>query len=58
MLDIESGTSSMLAKAMGYATEQDAQAGTSYLPFATDERDMNYYPTVSPVAAGGYFWVF
>jgi hypothetical protein len=22
------------------------------------DRDLNYYPTVSPVAAGGYFWVF
>ena len=22
------------------------------------DRDLNYYPTISPVAAGGYFWVF
>jgi hypothetical protein len=22
------------------------------------DQDLNYYPTVSPVAAGGYFWAF
>jgi hypothetical protein len=58
LADIAAGGATMLAKAMGYATPADAASRTSYLPFATDELDMNYYPTVSPVAAGGYFWVF
>jgi hypothetical protein len=59
MLDVESGTSTLLAKAMGFATPKDADSNTSYLPFgASEETHHNYYPTVSPVAAGGYFWVF
>jgi hypothetical protein len=58
ILDLASSKATMLAQAMGYATEQDAASGTSYLPFASVEKNMNYYPTASPVAAGGYFWVF
>jgi hypothetical protein len=59
LVDVASGTSTLLAKAMGFATPQDATAGTTYLPFgAAEETHHNYYPTVSPVAAGGYFWVF
>jgi hypothetical protein len=58
VLDLASGKEVVLAKAMGYASEADAASGKSYLPYATDELNMNYYPTVSPVAAGGYFWVF
>lgn len=27
-------------------------------PLTTRDQHLNYYPTVSPVAAGGYFWVF
>lgn len=52
------GTPVMLAKAMGYATEQDAVSGNSYLQFGAEELDQNYYPTVQPVSGGGYFWVF
>jgi hypothetical protein len=52
-------TGTLLAKAMGFATPQDATSNDSYLPFgAAEETHHNYYPTVSPVAAGGYFWVF
>ena len=43
---------------MGYATPQDAAAGKTYLPFADEELHHSYFPTVSPVAAGGYYWVF
>jgi hypothetical protein len=43
---------------MGYNTPADAASGTTYLPFGTEELHHNYFPTVSPVAAGGYFWVF
>jgi hypothetical protein len=59
ILDLSSGTSTILAQAMGFATPQDATSGNTYLPFgASEETQHNYYPTVSPVAAGGYFWIF
>jgi hypothetical protein len=58
IVDIASGTATVLAKAMGYNTPADAASGTTYLPFGADELHHNYFPTVSPVAAGGYFWVF
>jgi hypothetical protein len=47
-----------MARAMGYATEADAQSHTTYLPGGNDDIGKVYFPTVSPVAAGGYFWVF
>ena len=53
-----SSTVTVLAKAMGYNTPADAANNTTYLPFGADELHHNYFPTVSPVAAGGYFWVF
>jgi hypothetical protein len=56
--DVASGTTTILARAMGYATPQDAASDTTYLPFGAEELHKNYYPTVSPVAAGGYFWIF
>lgn len=58
ILDPASGSSSILAQAMGFRTPQDAVSGQTYLPFGTDELHHNFYPTVSPVAAGGYFWIF
>jgi hypothetical protein len=58
ILDLASGTSKLLGNAMGFLSEQAAQAGTTYLPFGAEELHHNFYPTVSPVAAGGYFWVF
>jgi hypothetical protein len=57
VLDIASGKSTILARAMGYATSNDAATGATYLPFGAEELKMNYYPTISPVAAGGYFWL-
>lgn len=58
-VDLATGTSKMLAKAMGFASEQNIAAGQTYLPFgAAEELHHNYYPTVAPVPAGGYFWVF
>jgi hypothetical protein len=56
--DIATGKTRMLAKAMGYASPADAQAEKSYMPFGQVELHQVYYPTISPVAAGGYFWVF
>jgi hypothetical protein len=59
ILDIASGQAKLLAKAMGFASDQDAASNKTYLPFGADEEaHHNYYPTSSPVAAGGYFWVF
>jgi hypothetical protein len=34
------------------------RAGNSYLPYPGRDEHLNFYPTGSPVAAGGYFWVF
>jgi hypothetical protein len=58
IVDIATGTVTVLAKAMGYDTPQDAASGKTYLPFGAEELKHNYFPTLSPVAAGGYFWVF
>jgi hypothetical protein len=55
--DMKTGVATILARAMGYQTPADAAAGTTYLPFGSEELQMAYYPTESPVAAGGYFWV-
>jgi hypothetical protein len=57
--DVASGTSTLLANAVGFASPADASSNTTYLPYsASDELHHNFYPTVSPVVAGGYFWVF
>ncbi|MDD9947155.1 MAG: hypothetical protein OXU20_39310 [Myxococcales bacterium] len=55
MVDLESGDLIPLARAMGY---RDRGMTDAYLPYG--ERDLNkdYIPTVSPVAAGGYYWMF
>jgi hypothetical protein len=59
ILDSASGTSTMLGEAMGFTSAANVASNTTYLPYgATEELHHNYYPTVSPVAAGGYFWVF
>ncbi len=57
--DTATGGATILAKAMGFASAADVASDTTYLPFgASEELHHNYDPTVSPVAAGGYFWVF
>ena len=52
-LDVDSGKAAPLHRANG----NDAQ-GKPYLPYGARDANKNYIPTVSPVAAGGYFWVF
>ena len=32
--------------------------GQSYMPYPGRDEHLNFYPTGSPVAAGGYFWAF
>jgi hypothetical protein len=46
-----------LAKAMGFLAPDDDDSKT-YLPFGENDLHHNYKSTVSPVASGGYFWVF
>ena len=58
IVDLASGKPVVLAHAMGFATEADVGADNTYLPFGAEELHHHYYPTVAPVAAGGYFWVF
>ncbi|HEX6244873.1 MAG TPA: hypothetical protein VFZ61_28330, partial [Polyangiales bacterium] len=57
MVDVDTKQSTLLARAMGYNTPADAAAQKTYLPHPEDI-GRAYFPTVSPVAAGGYFWVF
>lgn len=58
IVDVATGTMTILAKAMGFDKPSDAATDTTYLPFAGQDLHRNYFPTVSPVASGGYFWVF
>ena len=32
------------------------RGGSPYLPFSSRDAHLGFYPTLSPVAAGGYFW--
>jgi hypothetical protein len=58
MVDLKSGKLIWLAKAIGFQNEADLNSAKTYLPFGAAELHQHYYPTVSPVSAGGYFWVF
>jgi hypothetical protein len=55
IVDLQSGKSTILARAMGMKSTSDP---TSTTPFGATDLHQHYYPTVSPVASGGYFWVF
>jgi hypothetical protein len=48
----------LLARAMGFASVADAKQHKTFLPYGTSELRFAFYPTVAPVAAGGYFWVY
>jgi hypothetical protein len=53
MVELTSGT----VKNLNALNGRDA-SGTSYLPHGeAEENDMNYEPSVLPVAVGGYYWV-
>ncbi len=52
IVDLATMTPHALDAANGYAN------GASYLPYPGRDEHLGFYPTVSPVAAGGYFWVF
>ncbi|HKP57671.1 MAG TPA: hypothetical protein VJV78_13160 [Polyangiales bacterium] len=55
IVDLQTGKSTILAQAMGMKSPVDP---TGITPFGPADLHQHYYPTVSPVAAGGYFWVF
>lgn len=50
MVDVATGQATPLDLANGYKN------GASYLP--NNDNDLEFYSTISPVAAGGYFWAF
>ena len=52
-LDVDSGTAAPLTRAGG----KDA-SGAITLPYGERDANKDYLPTVSPVPAGGYFWLF
>lgn len=58
IVDVTAQHNTLLARAMGFDTPALAESDTTYLPFGPSELHHNYFPTVSPVAAGGFFWVF
>lgn len=53
IVDVASGIAHKLDAANG-----DNSNGTTYLPYPGRDEHLDFYPTMSPVAAGGYFWVF
>jgi hypothetical protein len=55
---LDGSQSSLLFRAMGFASEEDAMAGRSYLPFSQQDLHQNYYPSVLPTRAGAHDWVF
>jgi WD40-like Beta Propeller Repeat len=52
IVDLGTGTATLLDAANGF------HGATSYLPYPGRDEHIDFYPTVSPVAAGGYYWVF
>jgi hypothetical protein len=53
LVDVATGVAHALDAANGLLGN-----GSTYLPYAARDEHLSFYPTVSPVAAGGYFWVF
>jgi hypothetical protein len=53
IVDVPSGTSHRLDQLSGFNS-----AGTEYLPFPGRDEGFDFYPTINPIASGGYFWVF
>lgn len=51
-VDVDTGTAAALDRANGFDN------GQLYLPHGMADAHKSFVPTVSPVAAGGYFWVF
>jgi WD40 repeat protein len=45
-------------KAISLDLANGIKNGQPYLPYGARDEHLNFYPTVMPVSAGGYFWVF
>ncbi|HVU03035.1 MAG TPA: hypothetical protein VHE30_14845 [Polyangiaceae bacterium] len=53
-VDIATGNARPLNRANGYMT----QGAATYLPAGARDEHLEFFPTITPIAAGGYFWVF
>jgi hypothetical protein len=53
VVDVASSVAHRLDAANGFLPN-----GSSYMPYPGRDEHLDFYPTVSPVAAGGYYWVF
>ncbi len=51
-VDVASKQAVRLSRAGGF------NGNTSYLPYPGRDESREFFPTVSPVAAGGYYWLF
>ncbi|HEX2675386.1 MAG TPA: hypothetical protein VHM19_02070 [Polyangiales bacterium] len=51
-IDLDSRKAAALSRAGGF------EGGTNYMPYGDRDAHRDFMPTVSPVAAGGYFWIF
>jgi hypothetical protein len=52
--DVATGKARQLARANGYTKAGQA----TYLPRPDRDEHYEFFPTISPIQAGGYFWVF
>jgi len=52
IVDVKSGMSHRLDEAAGF------NSAGEYLPFPGRDEGYDFYPTINPVASGGYFWVY
>jgi hypothetical protein len=53
VVDVATGMSHRLDQTSGYDS-----TGKEYLPFPGRDENLDFYPTVNPVSAGGYFWTY
>ncbi len=53
VIDVASATSHRLDETSGYDS-----TGKEYLPFPGRDENLDFYPTINPVSAGGYFWTY
>lgn len=53
-VDIATGKARPLDRANGYLTD----GAPTYLPEPGRDEHLEFFPTISPIAEGGYFWVF
>ena len=58
VVDVATGTATMLHRAMGFASAEAAASERPSPPLTPPELHQAYYPMVSPAVADGYAWVF